>query len=354
MKRLDSRSVRVLLAALERLNADPDPATLADRAVEAAMGMVRCDLLSFDFFSKDPRYEHTAWANDPMLLDPEFMRPFGELLHQHPIVKVSLANPDGTALKITDAVSQHAFERTDLYNVVFRRAHVDKQMGLGLLSEGDLVMTCAFSRKGADFTDREKAIATMAAPHFVNAIRNGFAFRRISDALQATGSGVIALGSHGKLNFASAFARGLLGKYFPAEPLAADSLPATLSAWLRSAQVRAASSFEYSPPTEPFRAAAPDGSALTVRLLDGRAAREDILLLEERRAARPEDFRPFGLTPRECEILYWITEGKSDPAIARICAISPRTVEKHVENIYKKLGVETRTAALSRALTAIF
>jgi DNA-binding CsgD family transcriptional regulator len=61
-------------------------------------------------------------------------------------------------------------------------------------------------------------------------------------------------------------------------------------------------------------------------------------------------FDSFGLTRREAEILFWIMQGKTDPVIADICRISLRTVHKHVENIYIKMGVETRTAAMLKAL----
>ena len=51
------------------------------------------------------------------------------------------------------------------------------------------------------------------------------------------------------------------------------------------------------------------------------------------------------LSPREAEILSWISDGKRDREIATILGISSRTVEKHVQNMLKKLGVETRTGA---------
>ncbi len=52
-----------------------------------------------------------------------------------------------------------------------------------------------------------------------------------------------------------------------------------------------------------------------------------------------------GLTPRECEVMQWIIEGKRDREVAIILGISSRTVEKHVCHIFEKLHVETRTAA---------
>jgi DNA-binding CsgD family transcriptional regulator len=56
-----------------------------------------------------------------------------------------------------------------------------------------------------------------------------------------------------------------------------------------------------------------------------------------------------GLTRREGEVLAWVAAGKSDRQIAAIVGVSPRTVQKHLEHIYVKLGVENRTAAAMRA-----
>lgn len=57
-----------------------------------------------------------------------------------------------------------------------------------------------------------------------------------------------------------------------------------------------------------------------------------------------------GLTRRESEVMHWLARGKTDADIAALLSISPRTVHKHLEHIYVKLGVETRTAAVMRAL----
>jgi DNA-binding CsgD family transcriptional regulator len=55
------------------------------------------------------------------------------------------------------------------------------------------------------------------------------------------------------------------------------------------------------------------------------------------------------LTPRERGVLQWVAAGKTDRDIAAILGISPRTVHKHLQRVYEKLGVETRTAAVMRA-----
>ena len=59
-----------------------------------------------------------------------------------------------------------------------------------------------------------------------------------------------------------------------------------------------------------------------------------------------------GLTRRETEVLRWVTEGKTNADIGMILGVRPRTVAKHLERVFDKLGVETRTAAAAQALKA--
>lgn len=66
---------------------------------------------------------------------------------------------------------------------------------------------------------------------------------------------------------------------------------------------------------------------------------------ESRRRADPT----WGLTPREAEVLGWVARGKTNSEVAAALFISPETVRKHLENIFEKLGVRTRTAAAAYA-----
>jgi len=71
-------------------------------------------------------------------------------------------------------------------------------------------------------------------------------------------------------------------------------------------------------------------------------------LTEDRREATPssgDSSDALGLSPRQGEVLRWVAEGKRDGEIAVILGLSPRTVSHHLERIYRKLNVETRTAA---------
>jgi DNA-binding CsgD family transcriptional regulator len=58
----------------------------------------------------------------------------------------------------------------------------------------------------------------------------------------------------------------------------------------------------------------------------------------------------FRLTAREAEVIYWVVKGKINRDIADIVGASPATVKKHLEHVFAKLGVETRTAAAAMVL----
>lgn len=77
-------------------------------------------------------------------------------------------------------------------------------------------------------------------------------------------------------------------------------------------------------------------------------------LIEDQPGAREGILRTaFNLTAREAEVLVWIAAGKSNRDISDILGISPRTVNKHLEQIFEKLGVENRATAAAMAVNAL-
>jgi len=71
--------------------------------------------------------------------------------------------------------------------------------------------------------------------------------------------------------------------------------------------------------------------------------------LRTKTTAAISTFRRLGLTRREADVLLWIARGQSNAEIGASLCISPRTVKKHLEHIFGKLGVKTRLAAAVRA-----
>ena len=77
---------------------------------------------------------------------------------------------------------------------------------------------------------------------------------------------------------------------------------------------------------------------------------QKLLLLEEHPTTMQlQSLVPFGLSPREAQVLDWVAQGKTNKDIGVILELSPRTVQKHLEHIYRKIYVESRTAAAAKA-----
>lgn len=103
--------------------------------------------------------------------------------------------------------------------------------------------------------------------------------------------------------------------------------------------------------TLPLQIAGRDAD-LHIRFSKGERSGDLLLILDEIRHPEPtaKPIAQFSLTPRECDVLNWLAKGKTNRDIADIIGISSRTVNKHLEHIFVKLGVETRSAAVALAV----
>ncbi|MGX7708429.1 response regulator [Methylobacterium sp. Gmos1] len=119
-------------------------------------------------------------------------------------------------------------------------------------------------------------------------------------------------------------------------------LPAAASAWLRSGAA------------EPLTLPGGDGRRLQISRI-GRVGGDEVLLRLDLDAGDEIGRlrRSLGLTQREAEVLLWVSRGKASRDIGAILSLSPRTVTKHLEQIYAKLGVENRTSASALVVRAL-
>ena len=96
------------------------------------------------------------------------------------------------------------------------------------------------------------------------------------------------------------------------------------------------------------------GKRLLVRFVADTLEDHHHLILEEQYIAlSAESLKSLGLTNREAEIMLGIAQGKTNKAIAEDLYVSPLTVKTHLQRFYRKLGVESRAEALSRALALL-
>ncbi len=228
------------------------------------------------------------------------------------------------AVKLSDRLTRRRFHRTGLYALCYKPHGLEDSLGMRLaMPSRSHPKQFLFDRCGRDFSPRDRAVLDVLNPHLVRLYRAAANRRRLRAALalhESVHAGVVLLEAGGRVAFASAVARDLLDRYFGANGAA---LPELLTSWLDE-RLRSAT-------REPLRVER-DERALVVESVDG------ALLLEEQRTLPP-------LTAREREVLELVAEGSSNAEIAERLCLSVGTVRKHLDNVYAKLGVHTRTAA---------
>jgi DNA-binding CsgD family transcriptional regulator len=122
------------------------------------------------------------------------------------------------------------------------------------------------------------------------------------------------------------------------------SLPDTIERWLASHDLSTCDDFPT--PIAPL-AADSEGARLSVRLIV-RGGERLLLLQRKPLTDTPACPRSLGLSPREADVMAWVAQGKTNAETAIILGLSRRTVDKHLEHIYIKLGVENRLSAVTR------
>lgn len=334
---------KILLSAIAELNSDFQPETLETRTLAAASIIAVADSAAFTGFLADGTYADLMWNNSGDF-SPQEMEIFAAYIHENPLFDAFFVEKRIEALKITDLISSFKFQKTTIYNDFYRRVGVSNQLVKPMRVSGELTITCSLNVENRDFTERDKAMLDLITPHFANAIRNSLAYSRLSSALETESSGIISIGSKGEPLFVSEYARRLLSEYFAADNLKPNALPETLAEWLN--QVESISeNADFTLPPAPLKIKSSTG-VLTIRCMSNSVTREKTLLLQEKKSISLETLKKLNLTKRETEILFWMAQGKTDDVIAKLSGISIRTVHKHAEHIYSKLGVETRTSAL--------
>lgn len=178
-------------------------------------------------------------------------------------------------------------------------------------------------------------------------------------ALDATGRFLLATDGEGRLLWCTPQAERLLGGLLPGtdgvRPELAPNLAATLAAGL--VRLRQATS-PGAAASESFTLDLPDGEGvrrLEFTYLSPANPDEYLFRLSEPAAGRQEAILrdALGLTVREAEVLLWIANGKPNRDIGEILGISPRTVNKHLEQVFAKLGVENRASAAALAIRTL-
>jgi DNA-binding CsgD family transcriptional regulator len=327
--------------------------------------LIPCDVASYN--AVDPTTQRAAIAVDPG--DSVFEggeAALASYIHQNPLVSHYAATGDARALRISDFMTVRELRRTELYDYVYRHLDLEHQLAITLpaprngMDRPGEVIGLTVSRGHRDFSEGERLLleglrdpfaATLARLHELALLR-----AVAEEAGRDSSRWLVLVSREGLVAWTSTAASEGLGL------LAGERLPAALCRWVEDERARQARFASHGGGRVSARggAAVPRRLDASLRLRlrprlvhDAYPGLDALHLTPVEELPGPDALRSLGLTPRQAEVLALALEGQTSGQIAFALSLSVRTVEKHFEGAYDRLGAANRAQAVSLALQAL-
>jgi DNA-binding CsgD family transcriptional regulator len=344
--RLSYRDLDACCGTLQELYAETSLEAFPDRLLPMLARLVPCLHVSYNECDlKRNRFFVRLYPERPEVrkLLPNFRAHF----NTHPLSEhCRLQN--GIPKRISDVATLRQFQQTAIYQKYYRPMGTRHQIVCFFHHKEDLHLGLAWNRWEKDFSRRDVDVVEFLSPHIARAYRHARAAHAMAirvgtmeDGIDVMGKAVILADAEGQIHWQSSVAREWMEELFPDERTS-GRLPRAVSKWLKRMQRSAQTRW---PIISEIQTPATRDDPLLVYCGKTHFGDYVLGLVRERASLDLTTGQSFGLTPREAEVLYWISEAKTRPEIARILGISWRTIAKHMDRLFEKLGVENRLEA---------
>ncbi|MBX7157834.1 MAG: LuxR C-terminal-related transcriptional regulator [Verrucomicrobiae bacterium] len=284
---------------------------------------------------------------------------FEEHMKEAPIIRRSYGKAPGQVMKISDYLSQREFHETGLYHEYYKPLGLEDAMVVTLPAPPTVVSTLVLSRENRSFTEKDRALLQLLAPHIVQACLNAEKIENRLEIskqplrlLESLDQGALLVAPDGTIHYATQQAQTSLTYYFPEYSNSPQKLPEPIKHWFSAQKEKWADS--HSLATLTSYEIDQNEKRLEIQFAKNLVEKDFVLLLKEKSFAVPhQQLQSLGLSPREAEVLYWLAQGKTNPEVAMILNANPATIKKHVERILSKLGVENRSAATIKVIEVL-
>jgi DNA-binding CsgD family transcriptional regulator len=270
--------------------------------------------------------------------------------HQNPCIGHVLRTGDGSARRLSDFLSSEELHSLELYTEVYGPLGIEHQVAVSLATPAPLVIGIALNRIHRDFDDDEVRLLDILRPHLIQAHSRAQVVSNQRLALESVAGFLMEEGQafHVIGNPLNGPAADLFGAYFTGIK---GMLPEPIESWLDEERAALVA-------TSPDRLRQPfvvqaEGRRLTVQYVPAGKNVELLWLHEQASGDDVLSLQRLGLSKRESEVLWMLTQGLTSKEIALEAGISALTVKKHLEHVYQKLGVSNRTAAVALAFDAL-
>jgi DNA-binding CsgD family transcriptional regulator len=273
-------------------------------------------------------------------------------LNRHPRLVAFLDGCTEQTVQRLDVGSQPDQAASLLLGELYQVWGVRQVLGIGLPAEAPGVIWLELHHAQTAFAARDEAVLEALRPHLTLAVQNAQRFTRVATsrrllrrAGEELGLGLVDLRPTPRVRRLSPRAQELLTQYFGPHRVPGQPVPPVLVDWVRQQENQP----EPSGSGEPLVVAG-DSGQLHVHLVPGPG--HTMLLLEEQPEPAACGWPELGLTHRESEVMRLLVAGRTNGQVAGQLGMARRTVGKHLEHIFDKLGVQSRAAAVARVLNA--
>ncbi len=373
METLTSQDLHQLLQAIQELHQLHNLETFGVEAITILNRLIPSEI---------PEFHHTDFRSQAVsriLLPgyPSFTSDMDQAMksnwREHPIVHHMPLTLTG-AYKISDfKTSQQLHHLEGLYQQYLRVIDCEDQMVIFLPTiapqtgnesfQSDVSMAgIALNRSQRNFTERDRLMLNLLRHHLAQAYDNAQRYQQLRQKFDRLCQsfnqvGLIIINSIGQIQFITDRAIQILQTHFETATQfnqinqidQFDQLPELLLAWVRYQMTTLGTQEQITANNLPLRIEQ-ENQQLIVRIMVEQPGERYLLLLEEEKLAGFDSLELLGLTQREAEVLGWVIRGKDNQAIAQQLTIHISTVRKHLESIYRKLDVQSRTEAIAQAL----
>ena len=336
MKSLALRDVLDVSRFLQDTYATRDLQAFRAHVVAALPRVVPSDVARYHEFEHDPA--NGVWSFRQHEGGSHGARDAAFLLDRHPVMAHHLRTRDPKVVKVSDVYPM----REPCLKEAHQRCNteVGDEMACVLRYEGGRVVAVTVNRARPEFSDRERALMTLLRPHLVQAYENAEAATHLHRKLDSVQRNLeqlerplVMVDAECRVLAITETACRLLMHYFSPWK-ETNELPGVVEAWVHCRQSETLVTHG-------------NGKQLVIRLIAEETSLR-LSLSEETVSAVSDTQFPGDLTKQELRVLSWVSLGRTNREIGEILGVSARTVQKHLERIFQKLGVESRTAAAAR------
>jgi DNA-binding CsgD family transcriptional regulator len=348
-RRVREADVRRILRYVGDLTSLDNPDEFRAGVLPGMRELVPCEIASYNEVEFGAG-RMIAVDDPPGSMIPGAPELFVRLGHQNPLIPRYQRTRDGRPYKWSDLITRRQLHATELYREAYAPMKVEFQIAFCLPAPPETIIGLALNRERRDFTEHDRRVLNLIRGPMIQAYRTVQRYAAVVERLAAaerglasTGVGVVALERvNGALR--PAFVSEEAARGLEIEAGESSPLPAAVAGWLSDNEAPGVES-------APMLFERADASSVAIQLMPARYPGEpDTLLVEPaRELVSIPTLLGAGLTRREAEVMRLVALGRANADVAATLSVSPRTVEKHLQNIFEKLGARSRTQAVLTA-----